>query len=124
MITLLSQTVQTLLTHRLRSALAIIAIVWGIVSVLVLVALGEGFYRENLKSFSMLMSDTQKVSFAQTSKPWQGYPARRKITTTEKQLSVLSEVPQIKQVSILYSNAKAQVTDIDGTQLKGNVFWY
>ncbi|WP_305372337.1 ABC transporter permease [Photobacterium leiognathi] len=122
MITLLSQTVQTLLTHRLRSALAIIAIVWGIVSVLVLVALGEGFYRENLKSFSMLMSDTQKVSFAQTSKPWQGYPARRKITTTEKQLSVLSEVPQIKQVSILYSNAKAQVTDIDGTQLKGNVF--
>ncbi|WP_318477006.1 ABC transporter permease [Photobacterium leiognathi] len=122
MITLLSQTVQTLLTHRLRSALAIIAIVWGIVSVLVLVALGEGFYRENLKSFSMLMSDTQKVSFAQTSKPWQGYPARRKIMTTEKQLSVLSEVPQIKQVSILYSNAKAQVTDIDGTQLKGNVF--
>ncbi|KJF94065.1 ABC transporter substrate-binding protein [Photobacterium angustum] len=122
MITLLNQTVQTLLTHRLRSALAIIAIVWGIVSVLVLVALGEGFYREHLKSFSMLMSDTQKVSFAQTSKPWQGYPSRRKITATESQLSALSDVHQIKHVSILYSNAKAQVTDIDGTQLKGNVF--
>ncbi|MCG3865818.1 MULTISPECIES: ABC transporter permease [unclassified Photobacterium] len=122
MITLLSQTVQTLLTHRLRSALAIIAIVWGIVSVLVLVALGEGFYRENLKSFSMLMSDTQKVSFAQTSKPWQGYPARRKITATENQLSALSDVPQIKRVSVLYANAKAQVTDIEGSQLKGTVF--
>ncbi|EAR54136.1 hypothetical protein SKA34_10248 [Photobacterium sp. SKA34] len=122
MITLLSQTVQTLLTHRLRSALAIIAIVWGIVSVLVLVALGEGFYRENLKSFSMLMSDTQQVTFAQTSKPWQGYPSRRKITATENQLSALSNVHQIKRVSILYSNAKAQVTDIEGTQLKGNVF--
>ncbi|PSV20949.1 ABC transporter substrate-binding protein [Photobacterium leiognathi subsp. mandapamensis] len=121
MITLLTQTVQTLLTHRLRSALAIIAIVWGIVSVLVLVALGEGFYRENLKSFSMLISDTQKVVFAETSKPWQGYPARRVITATEPQLKLLADIPQVKTVSISYSNGKAQVTDSKGRALKGHV---
>lgn len=107
--------------HRLRSALAIIAIVWGIVSVLVLVALGEGFYRENLKSFSMLISNTQKVMFAETSKPWQGYPARRVITVTEPQLKLLADIPQVKTVSFSYSNGKAQVTNSKGRALKGHV---
>lgn len=122
MMTLLSQTIQTLLTHRLRSVLAITAIVWGIVSVLVLIALGEGFYRENQRSFSLLINNTQKVFFLSTSKPWQGYPARRKIIVTEGQLSLLSQLPQVERVSIYYSNYQAQVTDSKGHSLKGSIY--
>ncbi|KPA51975.1 ABC transporter substrate-binding protein [Photobacterium leiognathi subsp. mandapamensis] len=122
MMTLLSQTIQTLLTHRLRSVLAITAIVWGIVSVLVLIALGEGFYRENQRSFSLLINNTQKVFFLSTSKPWQGYPARRKIIVTEGQLSLLSQLPQVERVSIYYSNYQAQVTDSKGYSLKGSIY--
>ncbi|ELL3753695.1 ABC transporter permease, partial [Vibrio cholerae] len=40
---LLQQSWQTLLAHRLKSVLAITAISWGVISVVILMALGEGF---------------------------------------------------------------------------------
>lgn len=69
MVNLLLQTWQTLLAHRMKSALAIIAISWGVLSVVVLMALGEGFYRYQTKSFSFLVNDTQVVFPSSTSKP-------------------------------------------------------
>ena len=121
MITLLQQTTQTLLAHRLRSLLAVIAIVWGIVSVLVLVALGEGFYRVNTQSFSLLMSDTQMAFPSRTSKPWQGLPARRSITITEPEMRQLEHQKDIKSLSVIYSKWDAQVTDAQGHHLPGYV---
>ncbi len=94
---MLQQTLQTLLAHRLRSSLAVIAIVWGIVSVLVLVALGEGFYQVNTKSFSILMSDTQSVYQGMTSKPWQGLPARRAIKISETEMRQLEHQSAVKK---------------------------
>ena len=38
--TLLQQTWQTLMAHRMKSMLAIVAIAWGVISVVVLIALG------------------------------------------------------------------------------------
>ncbi len=52
MTNLLQQTWQTLMAHRMKSALAIIAIAWGVISVVVLIALGEGFYRHQTQQLS------------------------------------------------------------------------
>jgi len=118
---MLQQTLQTLLAHRLRSSLAVIAIVWGIVSVLVLVALGEGFYQVNTKSFSILMSDTQSVYQGMTSKPWQGLPARRAIKISETEMRQLEHQSAVKKLSVIYENWEATVTDMHGRSLPGYV---
>jgi len=121
MMPMLQQIAQTLFAHRLRSLLAIIAIVWGIVSVLVLMALGEGFYQINAKSFSLLMSDTQLAVPEMTSKPWQGLPARRELTFTEPEFRQLEKQSAIKTVSVLYRKWDASVTDITGHSLPGYI---
>lgn len=130
MIALLSQTFQTLFAHRLRSFLAILAIMWGVISVLVLVGLGEGFYQTNTKSFALLMSDTQLVFPEQTTKPWQGLAARRDISPTETEMRQLlnpsmnnatSKQSPIRNISVVYGKWDASVTDIQGRTLPGNV---
>lgn len=79
MSSLLQQTWQTLMAHRMKSVLAIIAIAWGVISVVVLIALGEGFYRHQTQSFSFMINNVQVVFPSSTSKPWQGLPSRRQI---------------------------------------------
>jgi len=121
MTALLSQTIQTLLAHRLRSFLAILAIVWGIISVLVLVALGEGFYQTNTKSFALLMSDTQIVFPGQTTKEWKGRPVRRLILPSEVEARQMLHHPAIENISVIYGQWDASVTDNQGRSLPGNV---
>ncbi len=79
MSSLLQQTWQTLMAHRMKSVLAIIAIAWGVISVVVLIALGEGFYRHQTQSFSFMINNVQVVFPSSTSKPWQGLASRRQI---------------------------------------------
>lgn len=118
---LLSQTVQTLLAHRLRSFLAILAIVWGVISVLVLVGLGEGFYQTNTKSFALLMSDTQMAFPEQTTKAWQGYPAKRSVSPSESEMRQLSKQSAVRNISVVYGKWDAKVTDLQGRTLPGYV---
>ena len=99
---LLSQTIQTLLAHRLRSFLAILAIVWGVISVLVLVGLGEGFYQTNTKSFELLMSDTQIVFPGQTTKAWQGFSAQRDVSPSENEMRQLVKQSAVRNISVVY----------------------
>jgi len=121
MIGLLSQTIQTLLAHRLRSFLAVIAIVWGVISVLVLVALGEGFYQTNTKSFALLMSDTQMVFPSQTTNAWQGLPVRRNVSPSESDMREISRQSVIRNISVVYEKWDARVTDSQGRSLPGYV---
>jgi putative ABC transport system permease protein len=121
MMALFEQTIWTLWAHRLRSALAITAIAWGIVSVLVLLALGEGFYRVNVASFSLLMSNTQIVRPGQTSKPWQGLPARRAIIVNDGVLGVLKKQPDIQALSVVYQKWRVPVHNATGTPLEGYI---
>ncbi len=66
---LLQQTWQTLMAHRMKSVLAIIAIAWGVISVVVLIALGEGFYRHQTQQLSFLVNNVQVAFPSSTSKP-------------------------------------------------------
>lgn len=118
---LLSQTIQTLLAHRLRSLLAVIAIVWGVISVLVLVALGEGFYQTNTKSFALLMSDTQMAFPSQTTKAWQGLPVRRNVSPSESDMREISRQSVVRNMSVVYGKWDAKVTDSQGRSLPGYV---
>ncbi|EDM68592.1 export ABC transporter permease protein [Moritella sp. PE36] len=118
---LLSQTIQTLLAHRLRSFLAILAIVWGVISVLVLVGLGEGFYQTNTKSFELLMSDTQIVFPGQTTKAWQGFSAQRDVSPSENEMRQLVKQSAVRNISVVYGKWDAKVTDLKGHMLPGYV---
>ncbi|MGF1692425.1 ABC transporter permease [Photobacterium kagoshimensis] len=118
---LLQQIYQTLFAHKLRAALAVIAVSWGILAVLVLVALGEGFYQVNVKSFAVLMSDTQLAMNGQTTQPWQGLPAGRSITFREETARKLVEHKEVDAVSVLYFKWDASVTDVTGRTIPGYV---
>ena len=114
MVNLFLQTWQTLLAHRMKSALAIIAISWGVLSVVVLMALGEGFYRYQTKSFSFLVNDTQVVFPSSTSKPWQGLPSRREINLEQDKIELIQQAGFVKEASAVYLKWDTSVTNTQG----------
>ncbi|MFZ3341456.1 MAG: ABC transporter permease [Terriglobales bacterium] len=58
---ILSQTLQTLWAHKLRSFLTMFGIAWGVGSLLLLVGLGEGFRSGNRKQFDELGEDVMFI---------------------------------------------------------------
>ncbi|PAS30094.1 ABC transporter permease [Vibrio cholerae] len=114
---LLQQSWQTLLAHRLKSVLAITAISWGVISVVILMALGEGFYRAQTESFRFLLQETQMVASGQTSEVWQGMPARRPIQLTESLMREVAQRPEIQRYSIVYENREVSITQQRGTAI-------
>ncbi|WFB47200.1 ABC transporter permease [Vibrio coralliilyticus] len=117
MSSLLQQTWQTLIAHRMKSILAIIAIAWGVISVVVLIALGEGFYRHQSQSFSFMVNNVQVVFPAQTSKPWQGLPSRREIDIPQDKVEMIKQSGFVKEVASVYAKWDASVTNIKGQNL-------
>ncbi|AXN29981.1 ABC transporter permease [Vibrio coralliilyticus] len=117
MISLLQQTWQTLIAHRMKSILAIIAIAWGVISVVVLIALGEGFYRHQSQSFSFMVNNVQVVFPSQTSKPWQGLPSRREIDIPQDKVEMIKQSGFVKEVASVYAKWDASVTNIKGQNL-------
>ncbi|KFI10593.1 ABC transporter permease [Vibrio coralliilyticus] len=117
MSSLLQQTWQTLIAHRMKSILAIIAIAWGVISVVVLIALGEGFYRHQSQSFSFMVNNVQVVFPAQTSKPWQGLPSRREIRIPQDKVEMIKQSGFVKEAASVYAKWDASVTNIKGQNL-------
>ncbi|MCC2522446.1 ABC transporter permease [Vibrio coralliilyticus] len=117
MSSLLQQTWQTLIAHRMKSILAIIAIAWGVISVVVLIALGEGFYRHQSQSFSFMVNNVQVVFPSQTSKPWQGLPSRREIDIPQDKVEIIKQSGFVKEVASVYVKWDASVTNIKGQNL-------
>ncbi|WP_108649618.1 ABC transporter permease [Dongshaea marina] len=58
---LVQQSFNSISAHKLRSALAIVSILWGTMAVVMLLALGEGFYQANSAQFQRFLSDTITV---------------------------------------------------------------
>ncbi len=117
MSSLLQQTWQTLIAHRMKSILAIIAIAWGVISVVVLIALGEGFYRHQSQSFSFMVNNVQVVFPSQTSKPWQGLSSRREIDIPQDKVEMIKQSGFVKEVASVYAKWDASVTNIKGQNL-------
>ncbi|NAW56566.1 MULTISPECIES: ABC transporter permease [unclassified Vibrio] len=121
MINVLQQTGQTLTAHRMKSALAVIAISWGVISVVVLMALGEGFYRQQSAAFALLTNSTQIVAPSQTGKPWQGFAARRTIQISAEQANRLMQTGYVSKLALMYEQWDAAVTNGKGQTLTSNV---
>ncbi|MDF2152523.1 ABC transporter permease [Vibrio sp. CAU 1672] len=121
MSSLIQQTWQTILAHRMKSVLAIVAIAWGVISVVVLIALGEGFYRQQTMSLSFMVNNVQAAFPARTSKPWQGLPARREISVAQDQVELIKQAGFVQAASSVYGKQDANVTNIKGQYLSGSV---
>ncbi|HAS6204999.1 TPA: FtsX-like permease family protein [Vibrio vulnificus] len=118
---LLQQTWQTLMAHRMKSVLAIIAIAWGVISVVVLIALGEGFYRHQTQQLSFLVNNVQVAFPSSTSKPWHGLPSRRQIQLSQDHVDMITQSGSMKAASSVYAKSDARVTNQRGQNLMSNV---
>ncbi|HAS8247103.1 TPA: FtsX-like permease family protein [Vibrio vulnificus] len=118
---LLQQTWQTLMAHRMKSVLAMIAIAWGGLSVVVLIALGEGFYRHQTQQLSFLVNNVQVAFPSSTSKPWHGLPSRRQIQLSQDHVDMITQSGFVKAASSVYVKSDARVTNQRGQNLMSNV---
>jgi putative ABC transport system permease protein len=85
------QTIAALWHTKLRSFLTMFGIVWGIMSVILLVGLGIGFGIDQANRMK---------SIGKTAMPWQGYAAGRNISlTVDDALAIQQGAPLVKNVS-------------------------
>ena len=91
---------QALMRNRLRSALTMLGIVWGLVSVVILLAYGEGLGNSVLRAFLDMGNDVIMMWPGQTSMQVGGGRAGRRIKfTCEDVQAVRDQVPIAKAVS-------------------------
>ncbi|WP_114784393.1 ABC transporter permease [Vibrio tetraodonis] len=119
--TLLLQTWVTIMAHRTKSILAVVAISWGMISVVTLMALGEGFYRKQSQSFAFMINDTQIIFPSRTSKPWQGMPTRREISLSQDNVDQLKHADFVADAAAVYAKWDANVSSMMGQQLATGV---
>ena len=89
-----------LVRNRLRAGLATLGISWGIVSVVMLLAYGNGFRDALARGFSNAFGDGVVISWpGQTSMQAGGERAGRRVRVTIDQALALGELPLVKNVS-------------------------
>lgn len=111
---LCQQIMQDIWAHKLRSSLALFGISWGTVAVVLLLAIGQGFYEYQVKEISFLTEGTAEVFLQKTSKPYQGLPIGRElsldVSTVVKLPTILPEVartsPNITQSASVVADTK------------------
>jgi len=86
--------------HRFRAALSMLGISWGIISVVVLLAYGEGFRKALDAGFKGAFSDGTVVVFpGQTSLQAGGERAGKRVRVTTEDVLTMAELPLVKAVS-------------------------
>jgi putative ABC transport system permease protein len=86
--------------HRVRAGLSMLGIAWGIVSVVVLMAYGNGFHEALFVGFKGAFSDGTVVAWpGQTSMQAGGERAGRRVRLTVDDVIALEELPLVKYAS-------------------------
>jgi putative ABC transport system permease protein len=86
--------------HRFRAALSMLGISWGIISVVVLLAYGDGFRGALTAGFHGAFSDGTVVTFpGQTSLQAGGERAGKRVRVTADDVVALGDLPLVKTVS-------------------------
>jgi putative ABC transport system permease protein len=86
--------------HRFRAALSMLGISWGIISVVVLLAYGDGFRAALAAGFRGAFSDGTVVTFpGQTSLQAGGERAGKRVRVTADDVMAVGELPLVKNVS-------------------------
>ena len=98
----------SLVTHRFRAGLTMLGIAWGIVTVVLLMAYGQGFHRALLVGFENAFSrGTVVIWGGQTSRQAGGERAGRRIWLKDGDVEALRELGALKYVSPEIYNSMA-----------------
>ncbi len=99
----IAQAISSLVAHRFRAALTMLGISWGIVTVVLLMAYGNGFQRALMYGFRNAFSPgTVLVGGGQTSMQAGGERSGRRIALKQADVDALSELGTLKFVSPEY----------------------
>ena len=91
--------------HKLRSFLALFCIAWGMIIVVLLLALSDGFYQASQKNILSLLDGTFFVWAGKSTKNYEGYPAGRLIKVKAAQVLYFSQAfPAIRLMSPIFFN--------------------
>jgi len=100
--------VNDLLAQKLRTLLTISGVTWGTVAIIVLLAFGNGFEKQTMKTMKGIGESIILVFPGQTAKPYKGYGVDRNIYFTENDVEILREkINLIQYISPEYSNWNA-----------------
>jgi putative ABC transport system permease protein len=94
------QTIAALWSTKLRSFLTMFGIVWGIMSVILLVGLGIGFSIDQKNHMKSIGTDIAICFGGKTGLPWQGYAAGRNVVLkADDAVAIQQLAPLVKNVS-------------------------
>src|SRR5690242_17642027 len=94
------QALTALINHRFRAAMTMLGIAWGIVTVVLLMAYGDGFHRALMVGFRGAFSDGVVITYGgQTSSQAGGERAGRMIRLKAEDAEALKAAPLVKYVS-------------------------
>ena len=99
----IAQAIGSLLAHRFRAGLTMLGISWGIVTVVLLMAYGDGFHRALIIGFRGAFSDGVVITYGgQTSSQAGGERAGRLVRLKEEDAEALKNASLVKYVSPEY----------------------
>lgn len=88
--------------RKLRSLLALFGIVWGTIAVVVLLALGQGFYQASRSSMMDMVDKTLFIYPGSTTQPFHGLPMGRRISIKVSDVDLLPTIiPDIQRISAI-----------------------
>lgn len=94
------QILREMRARKLRSFLALFGIVWGTISVVVLLALGQGFYQESYNSMVNLTENSLILYPGTTTQAFAGLPIGRKISIKTHDIMPLADIlPDIDKIT-------------------------
>lgn len=109
-------------THRTRAILTIGAIMWGTISVILLLSFGEGLGTQMLKGLVNAGNRIIMVYGGETGKTFQGLPKGRSVDLTEEDVDLIRQaIPDIDMISPQYRKGVAlrYGTTIKSTECEG-----
>lgn len=87
-------------SQKLRTLLTMFGIMWGTISIVLLMAFGTGLQEYQIKRFRGLGEHITIVWGGRTSQPWQGLPRGRRVSITEEDVvNIQKSVAGIKHIS-------------------------
>jgi putative ABC transport system permease protein len=113
---LANQLLKELWKRKLRTILGIFGIFWGTASVVLLLALGSGYYAASVKNLSSIAGGAMMFFPGTTNLPYKGYPSGRKVIIKSSQLVEMGKrIHGIKHISPTLSGGVAAITFMNNT---------
>ena len=108
---LANQLLKELWKRKLRTVLGVFGIFWGTVSVILLLALGSGYYAASVKNLSSIAGGAMMFFPGITNLSYRGYPSGRPVRFKVDQVIQMGDkVPGIKYISATISSGSAPMS--------------